>query len=389
MAGPLRWSPVSLPATEIEAVARPAARYWPALDGVRAVAVLLVLAYHLELPYSPRGGSIGVTMFFALSGFLITSLLLAEAERTSTVSLGRFYARRAMRLLPALVVVIATVTAYAVATDRGDDTVSAAPAVVLYVSNWVRAIDGFGTLGLFEHLWSLSVEEQFYLVWPVLVIAAAAVAARHRAEAVLATALAGSIASFVLRLRLWDGDDPAASAARLYNGIDTVADQLLVGCAFAALLHLLERAPDPRGLAMLRRSLAVVAPLALVFLVWVAAFRPGGTSVDNNRLYLTWGAPVFAAAALAVVGDGVLSPRGRLATALSAPPLVGLGKISYGLYLWHYPVIVVLGERMTGQPSWVRWTVATAVSLALAIISWHIVERPWLRRKPRQPTSIG
>jgi len=116
--------------------------------------------------------------------------------------------------------------------------------------------------------------------------------------------------------------------------------------------------------------------------VWIAAFRPGGTSVANNRLYLTWGAPLFAAAAVVLVGDGVLSPRGRLAGALSAPPLVGLGKISYGLYLWHYPVIIVLGERMSGQPSWVRWSTSTVVSLGIAIVSWHVVERPLLRRKP-------
>jgi peptidoglycan/LPS O-acetylase OafA/YrhL len=378
-----------LPATETEAVAPPAVRYWPALDGVRAIAVLLVLAYHLELPYSPRGGSIGVTMFFALSGFLITSLLLAERERAGTISLGRFYARRAMRLLPALVVVVAVVAAYAQVTDRGDDTVSAAPAVLLYTANWVRATDGFLTLGLFEHLWSLSVEEQFYVLWPVMVIAAAAVGARRRAEAVLAIAAVGCVASLVLRLRFWDGADPAGSAARLYNGIDTVADQLLVGCAFAALLHLLERAPDARGLEALRRFLAVLAPIALAFLVWVAAFRPGGSSVDNNRLYLIWGAPVFAAAAVAVVGDGVLSPRGRLATVLSIPPLVGLGKISYGLYLWHYPVIVVLGERMADEPSWVRWSTSTIASLAVALVSWHVVERPWLRRKPRPAASVG
>jgi peptidoglycan/LPS O-acetylase OafA/YrhL len=368
--------------TQTSAVAPAAVRYWPALDGVRAVAVLLVLAYHLELPHSPRGGTIGVTMFFGLSGFLITTLLLAEADRTGAVRLRRFYLRRAMRLLPAVLVGVAAITAYAVATGRTDDTTTGAPAVVLYVANWVRAVRGFDTLGLFEHLWSLSVEEQFYLLWPVVVLGATAFAPRRRAQAVLAAALAGSAVSLVLRLRFWQVTDPAGSAARLYNGTDTVADQLLIGCAFAALLHLLQRAADPRWLAGLRRALQVIAPLALVFLVWVAAFRPGGTSVDNNRLYLTWGAPVFAAAAVAIVGDGVLSPRGRLAAALSTPPLVALGKISYGFYLWHYPVIVVLRERMADAPSAARWTVSAAVSLAVAILSWQLVERPWLRRKP-------
>lgn len=360
---------------------------WPALDGLRGLAVLMVLAYHLELPYSPRGGTVGVTTFFVLSGFLITMLLLREADGHGSIRLGSFFARRALRLLPALAVAVPVVTAYAVLTDRADDTLRAAPAVAFYGGNWVRAADGFGTLGLFEHTWSLSVEEQFYLAWPVLVLLTGiVVGARHRAAAVLGVALAGCVASLMWRFALWDGADPAASAARLYNGTDTTADQLLVGCALAAGLWLARHRAVP---AAGRALLGAGAVLALGFLVWIAAWRPGGTSVDNTRLYLTWGASAFAVAAAVVVASIVAAPGGWLPRVLGTRPLMAVGRVSYGLYLWHYPVIVVVQDRLAGSGSPVRWLVATVVSALLTVASWLAVEKPCLRYKDRFRPADG
>ncbi len=354
---------------------------WPGLDGLRGLAVLAVLAYHLELPYSVRGGTIGVTTFFVLSGFLITTLLLREAEGRTTVRLRSFYARRALRLLPALAVLVPVVVVYAALAGRADDTVAAAPAVAFYGGNWVRAFDGFSTLGLFEHSWSLSVEEQFYLVWPVVVVLVALVAgARHRAQAVLVASLAGAAASLAWRLSLWDGSDAPASAARLYNGTDTAADQLLIGCALAAALWLLrDRAVPAAGRAVL--GAGGVAALGL--LVWVAALRPGGATVANTRLYLTWGASAFALAAAVVVAGIVLAPRGALPRALATRPLMAVGRVSYGLYLWHYPVVVVVREHLdtAGRP--MQWLVAVAVSGLLTVASWVLVERPFLAWKDR------
>ncbi|HEY1116399.1 MAG TPA: acyltransferase, partial [Acidimicrobiales bacterium] len=204
-------------------------RYWPALDGMRGVAVLLVIAYHGERSLAPRGGAIGVTMFFTLSGFLITTLLLRERASTGRIGLGRFYWRRALRLLPALVTLVAVTSAYALVTDNHERTLGAALPVLLYVGNWVRTLHDTEGLGLLEHTWSLSVEEQFYLVWPLAVLGAAALVSKARqAEAVLALAVGGSLASLLWRLQLWDAEEPRWSAARLYNGTDAVADQLLV-----------------------------------------------------------------------------------------------------------------------------------------------------------------
>jgi peptidoglycan/LPS O-acetylase OafA/YrhL len=352
--------------------------HWRALDGVRGVAVLLVVAYHLEVPYSVRGGSIGVTTFFVLSGFLITTLLLREADATGGVR--RFYARRALRLLPALAVFVPVVVIYAWVTARPDDTVNASSAVVFYGANWVRAIRGFNTLGLFEHTWSLSVEEQFYLVWPAVVLLAGVVApAPRRAGFVLGFSVAGIVASFLWRFTVWNPADPSGAAARLYNGTDAAADQLLIGCALAAVLMI---GSDP-----LKRRIGAwcrwLAPVAMAFLLWIAMFRPGGTTPSNTHLYLTWGQTAFSAAAAVIIGAAVLAPAALISRLLALRPLVAVGRVSYGLYLWHYPVIVVIDERLTGVSDPVRWITALVVVFTITTLSWVAVERPCLELKRR------
>lgn len=370
-------------------------RYWPALDGVRAVAVALVVAYHLAPAAVQRGGTIGVTMFFTLSGFLITSLLLAEADHTGRVSLARFYARRALRLLPALFVLVPVVVSYAAISHRQDDTISAAPAVLLYVGNWVRAFQGFNTLGMFEHAWSLGVEEQFYVAWPLVVVGVAVLVGRERrAVAVLIAAAVGAVASLAVRLLFWSDLDPGGSAARLVNGTDAVADQLLIGCALAAGLHLVSarraQSSDPGHLpsALVRSVLRVVGPVALGFLVWVSIVRPGGTSVTNTRLYLTWGATTFALSAALVVLVSVVDERSPLSRALALRPLVAVGRVSYGIYLWHYPAILAVQSEMEGSSATVQRAMALVLTALATVASWQLVERPAIARKRRlQPKS--
>ena len=309
---------------------------------MRGVAVLLVVAYHGERSLMPRGGAIGVTMFFTLSGFLITTLLLRERASSGRIALGRFYWRRALRLLPALVTLVAVTSAYAWITGNQERTLDAALPVLLYFGNWMRTLRDSEGLGLLEHTWSLSVEEQFYLVWPLAVLAAAALVPKVRqAEAVLVLALAGSAASLLWRLQLWDPDEPRWSAARLYNGTDAVADQLLVGAALAAALAIWDRnaarrasrrddtegqpvAPDarleplPRPNLLIGRSRglfalagAVLGPVALAYLVFVARVRPGGDSLDNDRRYLEWGSLTFALAGAEVRGPSLRARNGR------------------------------------------------------------------------------
>lgn len=378
--------------------------YWPALDGLRALAVLLVFAYHAgpvvgDRSLAPRGGSIGVTMFFTLSGFLITTLLLRERDRTGTVSLRRFYRRRALRLLPAIVALVAVTSAYALASGNYPRTLDAAIPVLLYVFNWFRALpETFavgGGYGLLEHTWSLSVEEQFYVVWPLVVLVGASlVPRRSQAVAVLVLAVGGSVASLLWRLQLWDVDAPRRSAARLYNGTDTVADQLLLGAVLAAALslwdhHASER--DPQRPQAAQRVFAfvgaVLAPMALAYLVWVAAVQPGGTGLDNDRRYLEVGSVTFAAATAVVVLACTRAPDTWLPRLLARRLPVEVGRVSYGIYLWHFPVILVADQHLQGQPQLVRGAVVLAGTAAIVLASWVFVERPFLARKDRTPLS--
>jgi len=379
-------------------------RYWPALDGLRGVAVLLVVAYHGERSLAPRGGAIGVTMFFTLSGFLITTLLLRERAGSGRIRLGRFYWRRGLRLLPALVTLVAVTCAYAAVTGNRPRTLDAALPVLLYVGNWMRTLPGTEGLGLLEHTWSLSVEEQFYLVWPLAVLGVAALVPRIRqAEAVLGLAVAGSAASLLWRLQLWDPDDPRTSAARLYNGTDAVADQLLVGAALAAALALWDRrirsraAPGSAAADDPAQSSAgqwffvlvgtVAAPLALAYLVFVARVHPGGDSLANDRRYLEWGSLTFAIAGAVVVLAAVRAGRTWLPRLLATPALMAIGKVSYGIYLWHFPVILVVDEQLPDAPTVLRATAVLVGTAATTLASWFLVEKPFLRLKDGPRTS--
>jgi peptidoglycan/LPS O-acetylase OafA/YrhL len=387
-------------------------RYWPALDGMRGVAVLLVIAYHGERSLAPRGGTIGVTMFFTLSGFLITTLLLRERAKTGSIGLRRFYWRRGLRLLPALVAVVAVTSAYALVTGNQERTPEAALPVLLYVGNWMRTLRDAEGLGLLEHTWSLSVEEQFYLVWPPAVLAAAALVPKVRqAEAVLVLAVGGSLASLLWRLQLWDPDAPRWSAARLYNGTDAVADQLLIGAALAATLAIWDRhrtsrsgteglpiaehdVPEPlpdAGIGTSRGLFAfvgaVAAPVALAYLVFVARVRPGGDSLANDRRYLEWGSLTFALAAAVLVLGCVRAGDRWLPRLLSLPALVAIGKVSYGLYLWHFPVILVADEQLPDASDLVRGATVVAATAVATLASWFLVERPFLQLKDGPRTS--
>ncbi|MEA2828083.1 MAG: hypothetical protein QOG43_2522 [Actinomycetota bacterium] len=342
------------------AVTRPRLGYRPALDGLRAIAVALVMVRHLGQSFGVGGGTVGVGTFFALSGFLITTLLVEERRETGRVDLGRFWVRRACRLLPALTVVLAAVVAWFGLVEHQSYK---GPAVfaALYAGNWAQiAGRPFGALG---HVWTLAVEEHFYLVWPLLFLALSRL--RLRTAALLTLGLAG--ASTALRGGLFAA---GASPARLQMGTDTRLDGLLLGCAVAlALAHAGRRPRVPL-------AAAVAAVGVLGGLVMVQPYR---------SFMLTVGYVLIPLAALTVighvVGDGPPSP---LTTALGWKPLAALGKISYGLYLWHLPVYAVLLPHVIDQPLAVRSAVVVAASTAIAGLSYVAVERPFLRLKDRR-----
>ncbi|MER7490838.1 acyltransferase [Streptomyces sp. NPDC126497] len=350
------------------------------LDGLRTVAVALVIAYHVAPDLLP-GGSVAVDVFFTLSGFVITRLLLAEYARTGGLALLPFYRRRWLRLVPALLAVCAVCAALSVTTPLWgfDNSLPAAGLSALFLVNLVRAAEPgpYGDLmGPLAHTWSLGVEEQFYLLWPLVLLG---LLRYVRARTVLLCTVALCALPVLWRCALWHPD----AAHRIYNGTDTRADQLLAGALVALVLARL-RADDPR-LAVLRAWAGRLAWPALGLLA-LAAWRMPVTA-DAGPWTAGWytvGFLLVAAVSATLVAALELCPAGTLSRLLSLAPLSWVGRnLSYGLYLWHYPVVRLLaslGMRDGLLP-------ATAVlSVLLALLSYHLVEAPFLRR-PRRPAS--
>jgi peptidoglycan/LPS O-acetylase OafA/YrhL len=344
----------------------------PGLDGVRALAVLAVLAFHLGIPGAP-GGFLGVDVFFVLSGYLITDLLAARRDQSGQLRLGQFWARRARRLLPALAVVLVTVTAAVALAEPGQLAAlrPALAAAACYVSNWFQATHhvsyfaSFGPPPPLQHLWSLAIEEQFYLIWPlILALLLAGLGSRHTRAAV---AWAGAAASALLMVLMYTaGSDPS----RVYYGTDTHAAALLVGAALALTWPLATVAAASPGLTR-RLDFAGLAGLAV--LAWAAGHLSGADPV----VY-----PAGLVVAALAAGGLVLAAAapGSLSAMFSLRPLRWIGIRSYGIYLWHWPVIA-LAAAIAGPgrvPAW-RWPVEAAIAIGLAAASWKWIETPILR----------
>ena len=354
------------------------------LDGLRAVAVFLVLGFHFGLGWL-GGGFFGVDVFYVLSGFLITGILLAEFERRDRIGLAAFWLRRARRLLPALLLLLVVVTVLvrfvepsgAVPGYRG----SALSALFYFANWWQIAASGnyfvaTGATSPLIHTWSLAVEEQFYLVWPLVVLAVLHLAGSHRrgVRAVLVVAAAGAVASAAEMAVCFR---PGANTTRIYFGTDTHAQSVLVGAVLACVLTLAARrrggtGMDPAARRPIVRALLLGGGFAGLALV-VASSRllDGGSAVTYRGGF----ALVALGAALTIAGV-VTVPAGSLARALSVAPLVWLGTISYGIYLWHFPVVVFVDSARTGLHGPALVAVRTAVTVSAAAASFYLVERP-------------
>jgi len=341
------------------------------LDGLRALAVAAVLLYHGGISWVP-GGFLGVDVFFAISGYLITSLLLVEVASTGGVALGAFWRRRARRLLPAVgallvgVSVVALVGAQdAVHRLRGDVL-----AALTWSSNWWQIVRGetyfesFGRPPLLRHLWSLAVEEQLYIVLPIAlgVLARRGWLARRRRLA--AVVLLGAAGSAALLHVLWDPLDPS----RAWFGTDTRAAALLVGVAFALLWPMAERR---RWAGRARRSIDALA-LASMAGLGVLVLSVG----DRDPFLHRWGFALTALFAGTLV-VAVTSPSSRVQRYLGIRPLRWLGTRSYAVYLWHWPVFVMTrpGVDVT-LDGWRLFALRLLVTGVLAELSWRVVEQP-------------
>lgn len=319
------------------------------LDGIRGIAVGVVVLAHAGTFGFSVGGIVGVELFFVLSGFLISTLLL-EAD---AIDLRSFYARRARRLLPALVVLL--LVSGVVAAILGDQaSLAGVGAGATYVSNIARteSVD----LGWLAHLWSLAVEEHFYLAWPVVVIALG-----RRPRAVGLAAAVGLVASVGWRLHLLE---TGASWDRIYNGTDTRITGILLGALLAALVRNGLRVPSaPVGAGLL---LWLMLPGSIA---WTDPFGIGFLAVD---------------VAAAVLILGVVS---RPAAALRWGPLVWLGQVSYAAYLWHVPIFEALGEMAHLSPT--ETIVGIALTLAISALSVRYIERRWRVSKVRSLEEVS
>lgn len=349
--------------------------YLPGLDGIRALAVLGVMLYHADLPWMP-GGFLGVDVFFVLSGFLITSLILEEFDRRGKIDFKTFYIRRARRLLPALLLMLAVVGVAAAFFYR-----DAAPAFrtdaiasLFYVNNWwyIAADQSYfefiGRPPLLKHLWSLSIEEQFYLIWPAITLVALKFGKRR---AVLITALVGAIASTIWMavLSVSNGFPELADPSRAYFGTDSHIMGLLIGAALATVWRP-GRLPTKLvpGAKILLTAIGVASLLAVIWVFW---------QVGEFSGFLYRGGFLLFAVLVAVLVAMASHPGSPFGAMLGTQPWRYIGQRSYGLYLWHWPIFMVtrpdLDIGLDGLPLLI---LRFGLTFGVAELSYRYVEMP-------------
>ena len=346
-------------------------RYMPGLDGLRAIAVLAVIAYHLNPAWAP-GGLLGVGVFFTLSGYLITDLLLGQREATGRLQLGDFWLRRARRLLPALFLMLAVVVAWVTLLDRSllpglrGDVLAA----VGYVSNWwniVREASYFARFGPpppLDHLWSLAVEEQFYLIWPWLLwLGLRYVPGRYTLAGLTLAGAALSAAAMALIYQ------PGVDPTRVYEGTDTRAFGLLIGAALAMVWPSRElRADRVNHLGRLLSDGAGVVGLVVIgILVW---------QTSEYAPFLYKGGIVLLSVATVLVLTALVHPASWLGVAVGWSPLRWLGVRSYGIYLWHYPIIVLTAPGPQQRINLSLEVLQVVATIVVAALSWQFFEEP-------------
>ena len=351
--------------------------YVPALDGIRALAVVAVLLFHAGVP-GTSGGYLGVSLFFTLSGFLMGSLLLRERGGTGRIDYMRFWERRCRRLLPAALVTLGGVAVLAphLQTSARPGLRGDLLSALGYVANWrfVAADQSYASLfdapNPVQHFWSLAIEEQFYLLFPLL-IGALFFVGRGRRGVVVGALAALTVASVVSQFVVSGYD-------RAYYGTDTRAAELLAGALLACAL--LRR---PAGTGPRSRRTDVLGVAALAGFVALVVLTPAHPS------WLVHGG--FGAVAIvnvALIG-GALAATGPVPALLGTRPLVAIGKVSYGLYLYHWPVFLWLDGERTGWTGARLLGVRLAVTVVLAVVSYHLLECPirYRRRLAARPAS--
>lgn len=322
----------------------------PALDGLRGLAVAMVVLSHACVPLMVGAGTVGVTLFFVLSGFLITRLLLEEHGRTGRISLQAFYMRRARRLAPALVLFLAVSSATLASHGITPGEVVSAVTYTANLSRWTGVEPRF-----LAHTWSLSLEEQFYLAWPFVLVFLL-----RRRRHLIGWALAAVGVAVVVN-RLWLSAN-SGDVHRVFGSPDVRSDALVAGCILAVYIG---------RVASMRLRFSAIAAGVLVVLCF--------PSYEPALMILL--APITASCGVLVAWGATTGS----ASWLTSRPLVGLGRISYGVYLWHYPVTMLLVYAQV--PWWVVTGIAVPTSVLLAWMSWRFVEAPVMARGRRTESA--
>ena len=357
--------------------------YNAGIDGLRAIAVLAVIAYHSGMSRF-LGGFLGVEIFFVISGYLITALLLGEYAENRRIDIKRFWNRRARRLFPALIAYIGGATALAYMTARDVlPTKSEILAALGYIYNWfsifqdVSYTEGFERKNFFHHLWSLAVEEQFYLIWPLLLWGSLTLVGKRATFALVVTGIA---ASTILRWILYE---PFTDPLRVYYGTDTRASALLIGAALAFLWRpwQTDKAIIASPNKWSRIAVFSIGCLSLAGLIWAnmhyTLFYPRIDSLFRGGMLIT---SVLTALVIAVS----VTPKSILGTILGIAPMRWIGKRSYGLYLWHWPIFQLTRPRVDVEiDGWELFLIRMVVTVVLVEISYQLVERPIRERRFR------
>ena len=359
----------------------PKLRHFPGLNGIRALSVLAIIAFHSDLSWIP-GGYYGVDAFFVLSGFLITALLLAEWGAEGRIDLRRFWGRRARRLLPALFLLVAVVGVVMAVSPNVFSHAGAFESAfwtVFYGSNWYLVHAGVPYFSLssqpspWTHTWSLAIEEQFYLLWPIVFLGVLSLGTRggrtgrakrrRRLHFLFVLACVGALASAALMGYL----APRGYNARAYYGTDTRAQALLVGAAISVGIALW-------GKSVWRPwSLRFASGLAIAGVVGTAALW--ATTSETSTFAFRGGFLAASLAAGAVVLGCVVAPRSPVVRLLELPPLPQLGRISYGMYLWYWPILLLTSGRLHWDP-YELFALRVVLTVALAALSYEFVEKP-------------
>jgi peptidoglycan/LPS O-acetylase OafA/YrhL len=348
----------------------------PPLTGIRAFVIGTILVYHSNFRTFP-GAWAAISVFFVLSGFLITSMLMGEHQRTGRISIGHFYARRALRLLPPLFITVALLGIYAAfvfVPDAGPRIWGDASAAVFYYADFRSASGREPLLGYLAQAWSLSIEEQFYVVWSLLMLAAIGLGRRRAAYAV---AISGALASigYASWTILSAPHFSHAMANRLYYGFGSRVDALFIGCVLGLVAtggHL------SRPGAWLRRVVPLLALASAGMLAWMVVTVP----YDTRQALLLW-LPISIVTSTLLIAYFVVCPHGLGSRFVGLAPFVLIGNLTYTVYLVHWPVYVALSPLTTPLSYWPLEGLRLAIIFGIALVSWYLVERPLMRWRRR------